>query len=91
MLSAVEGLTIASSAFKPWVVPLTCIILIGLFAIQRRGTGSVGRLFGPIMLLWFGTLAALGIGTSRIAPKSWALSRRTMPSTFSLAMVFTDS
>lgn len=61
VLSAVEGLTIASSAFKPWVVPLTCIILIGLFAIQRRGTGSVGRLFGPIMLLWFGTLAALGI------------------------------
>lgn len=61
VLSAVEGLTIASSAFKPWVVPVTCIILIGLFAIQRRGTGSVGRLFGPIMLLWFSTLAALGI------------------------------
>ena len=61
VLSAVEGLTIANAAFKPWVVPLTCIILIGLFAIQRRGTGSVGRLFGPIMLVWFGTLAALGI------------------------------
>ena len=61
VLSAVEGLTIANAAFKPWVVPLTCVILIGLFAIQRRGTGSVGRLFGPIMMLWFGTLAALGV------------------------------
>src|ERR1700693_2672768 len=61
VLSAVEGLTIANAAFKPWVVPLTCIILVGLFAIQRRGTGSVGRLFGPIMMIWFGTLAALGV------------------------------
>jgi KUP system potassium uptake protein len=61
VLSAVEGLTLASASFKPWIVPLTCIILLGLFAFQRRGTGSVGRLFGPIMLLWFTTLAALGI------------------------------
>lgn len=61
VLSAVEGLTVTSAAFKPWVVPLTCVILIALFAIQRRGTGNVGRLFGPIMLFWFATLAALGI------------------------------
>ena len=61
VLSAVEGLTIANASFKPWVVALTCLILVGLFAIQRRGTGSVGRLFGPIMLVWFGTLAWLGI------------------------------
>lgn len=61
VLSAVEGLTIANAGFKPWVVPLTCVILIGLFAIQRRGTGTMGRLFGPIMLVWFGTLAALGV------------------------------
>ena len=61
VLSAVEGLTLASSAFKPWIVPLTCIILVGLFALQRRGTGNVGRLFGPIMVIWFVTLAALGI------------------------------
>ncbi len=60
VLSAVEGLTIADESFKAWVVPLTCLILIGLFAIQRWGTGSVGRLFGPVMLLWFGTLAGLG-------------------------------
>jgi KUP system potassium uptake protein len=61
VLSAVEGLTITSATFKPWVVPLTCIILLALFALQRRGTGSVGRLFGPIMLVWFSTLAGLGI------------------------------
>ncbi len=61
VLSAVEGLTVASPAFRPWVVPLTCLILIALFAIQRRGTGHVGRLFGPIMVIWFGTLAALGV------------------------------
>jgi KUP system potassium uptake protein len=61
VLSAVEGLTVANAAFKPWVVPLTCIILLGLFAIQRRGTGNVGRLFGPIMVVWFSTLAVLGI------------------------------
>lgn len=61
VLSAVEGLTVASSAFKPWIVPLTCVILIALFAIQRRGTGNVGRLFGPIMVVWFATLAALGV------------------------------
>jgi KUP system potassium uptake protein len=61
VLSAVEGLTITNASFKPWIVPLTCIILIALFAIQRRGTGSVGRLFGPIMMVWFGTLAGLGV------------------------------
>ncbi len=61
VLSAVEGLTIANAAFRPWVVPLTCLILIALFGIQRRGTGNVGRLFGPIMVVWFTTLAALGI------------------------------
>lgn len=61
VLSAVEGLTIASASFKPWIVPLTSIVLIALFAIQRRGTGSVGRLFGPVMAIWFATLAILGI------------------------------
>jgi len=61
VLSAVEGLTVVSAAFKPWVVPVTCIILIALFAIQRRGTGNVGRLFGPVMVIWFTTLAMLGI------------------------------
>lgn len=61
VLSAVEGLTIASPSFKPWIVPLTSIVLIALFAFQRRGTGNVGRLFGPVMAVWFTTLAALGV------------------------------
>ena len=60
VLSAVEGLGVATSAFQPAVVPITCVLLIGLFAIQRYGTGAVGRLFGPVMLLWFATLAVLG-------------------------------
>ncbi len=60
VLSAVEGLTIASPIFDQYLLPITLGILIGLFLIQRRGTASVGAFFGPIMLLWFSTLALLG-------------------------------
>ena len=61
VLSAMEGLTIASPRLQPLVLPLTCVILVALFAIQRRGTGSIGKLFGPVMTVWFVTLAALGV------------------------------
>jgi KUP system potassium uptake protein len=61
VLSAVEGLTVASPALEAGVVPITCLILIGLFAIQKQGTGRVGGFFGPIMLVWFLTLAGLGL------------------------------
>jgi KUP system potassium uptake protein len=61
VLSAVEGLTVASPRLSPIVLPLTCVILVGLFSIQRFGTGAVGKLFGPVMVLWFGTLAGLGV------------------------------
>jgi KUP system potassium uptake protein len=61
VLSAIEGLEVATPAFKPYVIPVTCAILIGLFAIQSRGTGAVGKLFGPVMVLWFGALGVLGI------------------------------
>jgi KUP system potassium uptake protein len=61
VLSAVEGLEIATPAFKPYVIPVTIIVLLGLFVMQRRGTASVGALFGPIMCLWFAALAALGV------------------------------
>ncbi|WP_025745868.1 potassium transporter Kup [Kallotenue papyrolyticum] len=61
VLSAVEGLEVATPAFEPFVLPLTLAILIGLFAIQSRGTATIGSLFGPIMLVWFGVLALLGI------------------------------
>jgi KUP system potassium uptake protein len=61
VLGAVEGLTVASPFFASWIVPLAVIILVGLFLLQHRGTGGVGAIFGPVMLLWFGTIAVLGI------------------------------
>ncbi len=61
VLSAVEGLEIATPFFKPYVIPLTIVILILLFFFQRRGTAGVGAVFGPIMLVWFSTLALMGI------------------------------
>ncbi len=60
VLSAVEGLDVMTPALKPYVVPLTLAILVGLFSIQRHGTASVGGLFGPIVCLWFVVLALLG-------------------------------
>jgi len=61
VLSAVEGLEIATHTFEPYIVPITVVILVGLFTVQKRGTGTIGRVFGPIMLVWFLTLAGLGI------------------------------
>src|ERR671923_711226 len=61
VLSAVEGTETISSSMSSLVIPITVVIIVALFAIQRWGTGSVGRMFGPIMLVWFTTIAALGI------------------------------
>ena len=61
VLSAVEGLSVATTRLTPAVIPLTVAILIGLFAVQKRGTASIGGIFGPIMLLWFFTIAVLGL------------------------------
>jgi len=61
VLSAVEGLEVAAPALTDWVVPLTLGILVGLFVFQHRGTAGVGAVFGPIMILWFATLAVLGL------------------------------
>lgn len=61
VLSAVEGLHVVSPELGPWVVPLAVVILATLFAVQRWGTGSIGRAFGPIMFVWFAVLALLGI------------------------------
>ncbi|HVR20174.1 MAG TPA: KUP/HAK/KT family potassium transporter, partial [Polyangiaceae bacterium] len=60
VLSAVEGIRLAAPGLSDWVRPITVVILIGLFAIQRRGTASVGAVFGPITALWFTSLALLG-------------------------------
>src|SRR4051812_16725833 len=62
VLSAVEGLNIATPLFQPYVIPISLVLIVGLFAVQRRGTASVGGLFGPVMLIWFAALALLGIG-----------------------------
>ncbi len=61
VLSAVEGLNVATSVFKPYTMPIVLVILVGLFAIQNRGTGVVGRAFGPVMFVWFATIGILGV------------------------------
>jgi KUP system potassium uptake protein len=61
VLSALEGVELAAPGFKVVVVPLTCIVLLGLFSIQRRGTGGLGKVFGPVMVAWFATIGLLGL------------------------------
>src|SRR5882672_7060249 len=61
VLSAVEGLEVGTTAFKPYVVPIAVIVLVALFAIQRKGSSVVGALFGPVTVLWFLAIAALGV------------------------------
>jgi KUP system potassium uptake protein len=61
VLSAIEGLEIATPFFAPYVIPITIGILLVLFAVQQRGTAGVGAMFGPVTLLWFSTLAVLGV------------------------------
>jgi len=61
VLSAVEGLAVATTAFSQFVVPLTCLILIGLFVAQKRGTAGIGAVFGPVTLCWFVAIGAAGV------------------------------
>ncbi len=68
VLSAVEGLEVGTPAFKPYVIPIAVGVLVALFAIQRHGTGTVGKLFGPICALWFASLAVDGIWNIAKAP-----------------------
>lgn len=72
VLSAVEGLEVATPAFKPFVIPITLGVLFGLFFYQRKGTGSIGALFGPVMLLWFASLAVLGVSNILAHPAIFA-------------------
>jgi KUP system potassium uptake protein len=69
VLSAVEGLKEVSTAFEPWVVPIAIVILLALFLVQSRGTGTMGKIFGPIMLVWFATLAIIGLSHIADAPE----------------------
>jgi KUP system potassium uptake protein len=69
VLSAIEGLEVATRAASPLVMPLTCVVLIFLFLLQHRGTADIGRLFGPIMLIWFVSIAAFGLIQIRLEPQ----------------------
>ncbi len=68
VLSAIEGLKVDAPFLAPAIVPLTAMILVGVFLVQSKGTGFIGKLFGPIMLLWFIALALLGIRGILMAP-----------------------
>lgn len=68
VLSAMEGLKLIAPSFGTFIVPVTLVILIGLFVIQRRGTESIGRLFGPVMVIWFVVIAVLGATNIWLAP-----------------------
>lgn len=81
VISAVEGIGVVSHKLDDWVVPVAMLLIIGLFALQSRGTGTMGKLFGPIMLLWFLVLGVLGGWRIVQAPQilqalnpAWALS-----------------
>jgi KUP system potassium uptake protein len=75
VLSAVEGLEVISPAFKKYVIPITLVILFGLFAVQKRGTTGIGKFFGPITVVWFLCIAALGVVHIAEDPDVlWALS-----------------
>ena len=75
VLSAVEGLEVISPAFKKGVIPITLIILFGLFAVQKRGTTGIGKFFGPITVVWFAVIAALGVWHIASNPAIlWAIS-----------------
>ena len=75
VLGAVEGLEVVSPAFKKYLVPLAIMILLGLFMVQKRGTTSIGRYFGPVMVVWFMIIALLGVVNIAAGPRIlWALS-----------------
>ena len=69
VLSALEGLEVATSQAKPLVLPLTCAVLVGLFLLQSHGTGRIGKYFGPVILVWFASIAALGIRAIQANPQ----------------------
>ena len=68
VLSAVEGLSVAAPALEAWILPIAIVVLVALFAVQKHGTASVGRFFGPITILWFVVLAAAGIASIAQTP-----------------------
>jgi KUP system potassium uptake protein len=75
VLSAIEGLEVATPAFKPYVVPITLVVLVALYAVQARGTAGIGKWFGPVMVVWFAALAVMGLVNIVKTPAIlWALN-----------------
>jgi KUP system potassium uptake protein len=68
VLAAIEGLEIIAPTLAPWIVPIAAVLLLLLFAVQKRGTAHVGTMFGPVMLVWFITIAVLGAMEVRRSP-----------------------
>ena len=69
VLSALEGINVATDVFKPYVLPAALVVLFGLFAAQSRGTATIGRVFGPVMLLWFLVIGVLGLIAAMQEPR----------------------
>jgi KUP system potassium uptake protein len=69
VLGAIEGLEVAAPGLEQYIVPLTIIVLVSLYAVQRHGTAGIGRFFGPIMVVWFATLAVMGVINIASAPQ----------------------
>jgi KUP system potassium uptake protein len=85
VLSAVEGISVATPALEKWVIPVTLAILVALFAIQHRGTGHVGRLFGPVTIVWFIAIAGLGLASILESPGVLAALDPRHAASFALA------
>ncbi len=86
VLSAVEGLEVISPAFKKYVIPLTLVILFGLFAVQKRGTSGIGKFFGPITVVWFACISVLGLSHIVDNPSIlWAISP-----TYAIGFIWTN-
>jgi KUP system potassium uptake protein len=82
VLSAVEGLKVIQPELEPWIVPITALIIVALFAVQRHGTAAVGRFFGPVMIAWFVAIGACGAGGIATHPGILAALSPTYALTF---------
>jgi len=79
VLGAIEGLEVAAPGLAQYVVPLTIVVLVTLYSVQRHGTAGIGRFFGPIMTIWFGVLAAMGVVNIVETPAILSALNLTMP------------
>ena len=69
VLGAIEGVTVAAPNVAPWIWPIAAVVLTALFAVQKRGTARIGRMFGPVMTVWFASIAVLGVRGVMLAPE----------------------